>query len=407
MKNLKPTIILAAVLIAIVIATVFVFTVSETEQVIVTQFGSPKRVIKEAGLHFKLPFLEQINALDKRVLEWDGKPTQVPTLDKKYIWVDSFARWRITDPLMFFKTVTMESSAHGRLDDIINGAVRNKISNHPLIEAVRTSDRPMSIMTGIDGEATGEVRKVEAGRDVIVAEVLEEAKLAATQFGIEIIDIRFKRINYVEQVRESVYQRMITERKRIAAKYRSEGEGQKLEIEGRKEREEKQIISEAYKEAQQIMGKADAEAIRTYAEAYAKDPEFYSFLETLTSYEENLTSGSVLILSTDGEYLKYLKTPRPELALEYRLKLTPRENGPVDHSIWTSSIERQPDIDNMAIVVNDQRAAGLASRRIDAIPCHRTLQFLHKPHRRPGQVSRNTLTGLLKRHGISLVPWIE
>jgi len=308
MKDLKPLIVLTAVLVLMVLATAFVFTVSETQQVIVTQFGSPKRVIKEAGLHFKLPVIEQVNTLDKRVLEWDGNPTQVPTLDKKYIWVDSFARWRITDPLMFFKTVKVEASAHSRLDDIINGAVRNKISNHPLIEAVRTSDRAMSIMTGIDGEATGEVRKVEAGRDAIVAEVLAEANQAATEFGIEIIDIRFKRINYVEQVRESVYQRMITERQRIASKYRSEGEGQKLEIEGRKEKEEKQIISEAYKKAQEIMGKADAEAIRTYAEAYAKDPEFYSFLETLTSYEENLAAGTVLILSTDGDYLKYLKT---------------------------------------------------------------------------------------------------
>jgi len=307
MKGIKPTIVLAVILVLIVIVTVFAFTVSETEQVIVTQFGSPKRVIKDAGLHFKLPFIQKVNTLEKRVLEWDGNPTQVPTLDKKYIWVDSFARWRITDPLVFFKTVTMESSAHGRLDDIINGAVRNKISNHPLIEAVRTSDRPMSIMTGIDGEATGEIHKVEAGRDAIVAEVLAEAQQAATEFGIEIIDIRFKRINYVEQVRESVYQRMITERQRIASKYRSEGEGQKLEIEGRKEKEEKQISSEAYKTSQEIMGKADAEAIRTYAEAYSKDPEFYSFLETLTSYEENLATGSTLILSTDGDYLKYLK----------------------------------------------------------------------------------------------------
>lgn len=307
MKGMKPTIVLAVILVLIVIVTVFAFTVSETEQVIVTQFGSPKRVIKDAGLHFKLPFIQKVNTLEKRVLEWDGNPTQVPTLDKKYIWVDSFARWRITDPLVFFKTVTMESSAHGRLDDIINGAVRNKISNHPLIEAVRTSDRPMSIMTGIDGEATGEIHKVEAGRDAIVAEVLAEAQQAATEFGIEIIDIRFKRINYVEQVRESVYQRMITERQRIASKYRSEGEGQKLEIEGRKEKEEKQISSEAYKTSQEIMGKADAEAIRTYAEAYSKDPEFYSFLETLTSYEENLATGSTLILSTDGDYLKYLK----------------------------------------------------------------------------------------------------
>ncbi len=307
MRNRKPLIIAAIPLVLLIILTTFMYTVSETEQVIITQFGSPKRTVNKAGLHFKLPILEQINTFDKRVLEWDGKPTQVPTLDKKYIWVDSFARWRITDPLMFFKTVTREDSAQSRLDDIINGAVRNKISNHPLIETVRTSDRPMSIMTGIDGEATGEALKVEAGRDAIVAEILLEAEQAAREFGIKIIDMRFKRINYVEEVRKSVYERMITERQRIAAKYRSEGEGQKLEIEGRKEKEEKQIISEAYKQAQEVMGKADAEAIRTYAEAYSKNPEFYSFLETLTSYEENLATGSILILSTDGDYLKYLK----------------------------------------------------------------------------------------------------
>jgi membrane protease subunit HflC len=307
MKGLKPLLIVAAVLVLVLVLTLFTFRVSETEQVVVTQFGSPKRQIQDAGLHFKIPFLEQVNTFEKRVLEWDGKPTQVPTLDKKYIWVDSFARWRIVDPLAFFKTVAREESAQGRLDDIINGSVRNKISNHPLIEAVRTTDRPMSLMTGIDGEVTGEVQKVEAGRDVIVAEVLEEARQAARGFGIEIIDIRFKRLNYVEEVRKSVYERMITERQRIAAKYRSEGEGQKLEIEGRKEKEEKQILSEAYKQAQQIMGKADAEAIKTYAEAYSRDPDFYSFRETLNSYEDNLGEGSVLVLSTDGAYLKYLK----------------------------------------------------------------------------------------------------
>ncbi len=306
-KSMKPTIVLAVVFVLILIVAVFAFTVSETEQVIITQFGSPKRVIKDAGLHFKLPFIQKINTLDKRVLEWDGNPTQVPTSDKRYIWVDSFARWRITEPLLFFKTVTMETSAQGRLDDIINGAVRTQISNHPLIEAVRTSDRPMEIMMDLDDGTAGPTQNVETGRDQIATAVLNEAREAATEFGIEIIDIRFKRINYVEQVRKSVYEKMITERQRIASKYRSEGEGLKLKIEGDKEKEEKQIISEAYKAAQEIMGKADAEALRTYAEAYGKDPEFYSFLETLTSYEENLATGSTLILSTDGDYLKYLK----------------------------------------------------------------------------------------------------
>ena len=307
MKGLKPLIVLTVALVVLLLAMAFVFTVSETQQVIVTQFGSPKRVIKEAGLHFKLPFIEQVNTLEKRVLEWDGNPTQVPTLDKKYIWVDSFARWRITDPLMFFKTVTIEASAHGRLDDIINGAVRNKISNHPLIEAVRTSDRPMSIMTGIDGEATGEVREVEAGRDAIVAEVLAEAKQAATEFGIDIIDIRFKRINYVEEVRESVYERMITERQRIASKYRSEGEGKRAEIGGMKEKELNRIYSEAYRTAETLRGEADAKATKIYANAYRKDPEFYSFLKTLDVYKATIGENNRIILTTDTDLYRYLR----------------------------------------------------------------------------------------------------
>jgi len=308
MNSHKPLMILIAALVLVIVLAAFTYTVSETEQVVITQFGSPKREITEAGLHFKLPIIEKVNSFEKRILEWDGKPTQVPTLDKKYIWVDSFARWKIKDALMFFKTVSREESAHGRLDDIINGAVRNKISSHVLIEAVRTSDREMLLMTGIDGEATGEIQDVENGRDKIVEEVFQEAKAASEKFGIEIVDVRFKRINYVEEVQESVYQRMITERQRIAAKYRSEGEGEKLKIEGRKEKEEKQILSEAYKEAEEIRGKADAEAIKIYSEAYSKDPQFYSFMETLKSYEETLGSGSVLVLSTDGEYLRYLKT---------------------------------------------------------------------------------------------------
>lgn len=324
-QGLKPLIVVIGVLVLLVVLTAFVFTVSETEQVVVTQFGSPKREIKEAGLHFKVPFIEQINTFERRVLEWDGKPTQVPTVDKRYIWVDSFARWRIEDPLTFFKTVTLEESAQSRLDDIINGSVRNKISSYPLIDTVRTSDREMTVMVGLEGELTGEVQNVQAGRERIVEEILDEAREAARDFGIEIIDIRLKRINYVEDVRKSVYERMITERQRIAAKYRSEGEGQKLEIEGRKEKEEKQILSEAYKKSQEIMGKADAEAIKTYAEAYAKDPDFYSFLETLNSYEENLAGDSTLVLSTDGAYLKYLKgeTEEERQAASQQAQATP------------------------------------------------------------------------------------
>jgi len=309
MHNKK--LIITAVIVFVVLSglNLFIYTVSETEQVVITQFGKYKRVVKDAGLHFKKPILEKPNFFDKRILEWDGKPTQVPTLYKRYILVDTFARWRIDDPLKFFQTVRNETSAHGRLDDIINSAVRNQISNHSLIEAIRSSNRPMIMTVGIEGERAGELQNVEKGRDKITEQILAEAKVSALVLGIELVDIRIKRINYIERVRKAVYEKMIAERQRIAAKFRSEGEGAMMEIQGQKEQEEKQIISEAYKQAQEIMGKADAEAIKIYAEAYSRDPEFYSFLRTLESYEKNLEKTGTVILSTDSEYLKYLKSP--------------------------------------------------------------------------------------------------
>ena len=309
MQNKSLIIILIVIAAVAFAAKQFIYTVSETEQVIITQFGKVKRIVPDAGVKFKIPVIEQINTFEKRLLEWDGNPTQVPTQDKRYIWVDSFARWRIEDPLKFFKTVRDENSAHSRLDDIVNGAVRNQISNNPLIRAVRSSDREMQTDVGIDEERVIEVSTIGTGRDGIVAKILEEVKPAAKKLGIEIVDIRIKRINYVEEVRIATYERMISERKRIAAKFRSQGEGEKLRIEGEKEEEEKVVISEGYRRAQEIMGRADAEAIKIYAEAYSKDPEFYSFLKTLESYEKNLGSRSTVILSTDSEYFKYLKTP--------------------------------------------------------------------------------------------------
>ena len=309
MKNMKTVGILVIVLIVLVAAGSVLYTVSETQQVVITQFGKVKRVVPEAGLHFKIPIIEQVNYYEKRILEWDGKAEQVPTLNKEYIWVDCFARWRIDDPLLFRTSVGREEAAHSRLDDIINGAVRNQISNHTLLDAIRTTDRELKVMEGLEGEVAGEVTKVEIGRDKIVEKVLLEAKsFALKKYGIDIVDIRIKRINYREEVRDSVYQRMIAERQQIAAKFRSEGEGEAMEIEGRKEREEKRILSEAYKKAEEIRGKADAAAIKTYAEAYSKDPEFYSFLETLKSYEANLGKGTVVILSSDSDYLQYLKS---------------------------------------------------------------------------------------------------
>jgi len=300
------------ILVLLVIASMCLYIIPETQQVVITQFGQPKRVVSEAGLHFKKPILEQVNIFERRILEWDGKPTQVPTLDKRYIWVDSFARWRIADPLKFFQRIRNETSAHALLDDIINSEVRNQISNQLLIDAIRSSNREMSLMAGLDGEQLAEITQVKVGRNEIIKNVLEKAGPAASEYGMELVDIQIKRINYVEQVRKAVYERMIVERKRIAAKYRSEGEGEMMDIMGKKEKEEKQILSEAYRGSQEIKGKADAEAIKIYADAYSKDPEFYSFLKTLESYEENLGKSSTVILSTDSDYLKYLKSPTLE-----------------------------------------------------------------------------------------------
>lgn len=283
------------------------YTIPEAYQVVITQFGEPIRVVKEPGLHFKKPIVHQVNYFEKRLLEWDGRPTQMPTLDKRYIWVDTFARWKIEDPLKFFQTVRNEVSAQARLDDIVNSSVRNQISNHNLIEAIRSSNRPMLTMIRIEGEKLAEVPKIEKGRNEITRLILEEATPSALKYGIKLVDIRIKRINYVEEVRKAVYQRMIAERKRIAAKYRSEGEGEMMEIQGKKEREEKTILSEAYRKAQEIKGTADAKAIEIYAAAYSKDPEFYSFSRTLETYEQSLGKGSVIIFSTDGDYFKYLK----------------------------------------------------------------------------------------------------
>jgi membrane protease subunit HflC len=305
----KIPIIIIVFLAVLAVLSLFVYIVSETEQVVITQFGEYKRVVKEAGLHFKKPIVEKANYFDKRLLEWDGKATQVPTLEKRLIWVDTFARWRIDDPLKFFQTVKDENTAHSRLDGIIDSAVRNQISNHLLIEAIRSSNRPMLITVGIEGERADELQNVEKGRDKLTEQVLAEATSSAQGLGIELVDIRIKRINYVEEVQRAAYERMIVERKQIAAKYRSEGEGRMMEIQGQKEQEEKEILSEAYKQTQDIMGKADAQAIKIYAEAYSKDPEFYSFLKTLESYEKNLEKTGIVILSTDSDYFKYLKSP--------------------------------------------------------------------------------------------------
>jgi membrane protease subunit HflC len=290
------------------------YILDETEQAIILQFGKPVgEPIRDAGLHFKVPFVQQVTRFEKRLLEWDGDPNQIPTSDKKYIWVNTFARWRIVDPLKFYQSVRDERYAQSRLDDIIDGVTRDFITENPLIDVVRNSNREMA--TTAEGEielgVEGAVDTVTIGREAITREILRRVSEIVPQYGIELVDVRIKRINYIEDVRRKVYERMISERKRIAQKYRSEGQGRKAEIDGEREKELQRITSEAYRKAQQIIGEADATATEIYAQAYGRDPEFYSFLKTLETYSATLAKNSTIVLSTDSEYLKYLKEIRP------------------------------------------------------------------------------------------------
>jgi membrane protease subunit HflC len=303
--------IIVVIIIGLIILGGTLYTVDQAQQVVITQFGEPiGKPITKAGLHFKKPFIHKVNYFEKRLLTWDGLPTQIPTKDKKYIWVDSTARWKIVDPLKFLRTVGNERTAQSRLDDIIDSATRNQITNHLLYELVRNSSREF-VQTELGIQVEEEIGEVKFGREKITRDILNEASPMVPQFGIELVDVRIKRVNYVEEVRRKVYARMISERKRIAEKYRSEGQGKKAEIEGRREKELQKITSQAYQRAQEIMGKADAEATRIYAQAYRKDPEFYSFLRTLDTYRGTLNEQTWLILTSDSDFYKYLKSVSP------------------------------------------------------------------------------------------------
>jgi len=311
---MKPTfpIIIITVVVAAILGLNSYYTVDETEQMVITQFGRPVgEPVTEPGLRFKIPFIQLLNTFPKNLLEWDGDPGQIPTLDKTYIWVDTFARWRIVDPLKFFRTVNNEMGAQGKLDDIIDSAVRNSITSHHLIEVVKNSNRPMDTLElGLELEQIGKkaaVAEIKIGREKITRMIMEQARPKLAEFGIEVVDVRIKRINYVEEVQKAVFGRMIAERKQIAEKFRSEGVGESNKIEGEKEKELKRISSGAYRKAQEIKGKADAEAARRYAEAFNRDPEFYSFVNTLEVYQNAFDEDTWLMLSTDSEFLKYLK----------------------------------------------------------------------------------------------------
>ncbi len=306
----KTLLLIGVVLVALLIVFNAVYKVSETNQVIITQFGEPiGGAVATAGLHLKVPFIQKTNYFERRWLEWDGDANQIPTKDKKYIWVDSYARWRIHDPLLFYQRLTDERRAQSRLDDIIDGETRNVIAKYDLIEVVRSTNRSFELTEeSALLEMSEMVAKIQVGREKIAQMILENASKITAEFGIELRDVRIKRINYVDEVQQKVFDRMIAERKRIASKYRSEGDGKSAEIRGQKERELKRIQSEAYRTAQEIKGKADAEATRIYAQAYNLDPEFYQFLKTMETYRASLDSETWLLLSTDSEFLKFLKS---------------------------------------------------------------------------------------------------
>jgi len=310
MKRIAIAVVAIALIVVITTLVSGFYAVEMHHQVIITQFQRPVgEAIKAPGLHWKLPYIQTANYFDKRWLEWDGDPNQVPTLDKKYIWIDTYARWRISDPLLFFQRVRNEEGAQSRLDDILDGETRIAIARYSLIEIVRNANREFHVPEGMKEieELLVEIAPIKHGRAKIMEEILGKARKEAVEYGIELVDIRIKRINYIPEVREKVYERMISERKRIADKYRSEGKGESEKILGDMDKELKRIHSEAFRTTKEIMGTADAEATKIYADAYNKDPDFYAFWRTMETFKDTIDKDTWLILTTEGEFFKYLK----------------------------------------------------------------------------------------------------
>lgn len=309
-----------ALLLVLLLANDSFFVVNETQQVVITQFGKPvRKPITTAGLYLKVPLIQKVNVFEKRVLKWDGNPTQIPTRDKKYIWVDTTARWRIGDPLLFLMRVGSISTAHSRLDGIIDSVVRDHVANNLLVELVRSEgweNAGKGLMeSGDSGDyailartvESDEPLKLEKGREKITREMLATAYPLLRELGIDLLDIRIKRINYIDTVQQKVFERMISERKRIAAQYRSEGEGERAVILGQMEKELAKIRSEAFMTAQKIRGQADAEATKIYAEAFGKDSEFFDLSRSLDMYKNFSNPHGIVVFSTKMEALKYLR----------------------------------------------------------------------------------------------------
>lgn len=306
-----PLLVIVGVALALVVFS-SLYTLSETEQAIVTQFGRPiGGVIKAPGLHVKAPFIQTVHRFDKRWLEFDGDPNEIPTKDKKYIWVDTYARWRISDALRFFQAVRDERGGQSRLDDIVDGETRNAIASFDLIEIVRSSDREFQLTEELEGIMTAEaVAEIKTGREAISQVILEKASAITPEFGVELVDVRFKRINYTESVQQAVFERMITERKRIAERSRSEGQGRAAEIRGQKERDVLAATSVGYRTAEELKGKADATATSVYARAFNRDPSFYEFFKSMETLKATLGKDVTVILSTDSDLLRFMKTSR-------------------------------------------------------------------------------------------------
>ena len=320
MKNIKQFALLSVLVVGLFLLMSSIYTVNEVEQVIITQFGKPVgQPVTEAGLKFKVPFIQEVNPIDKRVLEWDGAPSDMPTKDKLYISVDLFARWRIVDPLQYFLRLRDERSAQSRLDDILGSETRNAVAKHELIEIIRTTKDRVPLRDSILSAAEqkldmGTLVPIEKGRKLVEKEIYNEAAKKVLVFGIELLDIRFKRINYNQSVRPKIYDRMISERRQIAERFLSEGNGEAARIRGNRVRELNKIQSEAYRQVEEIRGLADAKATAIYADAYNQSPEaveFYEFTRTMASYETTIGENTTLVLSTDSDLFKFLKGMTP------------------------------------------------------------------------------------------------
>jgi membrane protease subunit HflC len=304
---------IGVILLAAVIAFSGTFyTLEEGEQAVIVQFGRPVgQPVTEAGLHIKIPMIQDVRRFDSRLLMWDGDPNQIPTKGREFIWIDTTARWRIADATTFLESVASEAGARSRLDDIIDSVVRDQVSRSELVELVRSASWEVpegQVLEEVPAEVKAQLSKeMTRGREEITRNILTEAQKIMPQYGIELVDVRIRRLDYIESVRERVYSRMISERKRIAAEFRSEGEGQSAEILGTMEKELSEIRSNAYRQVQEIRGKADARAARVYGDAYNGDPEFYAFSRTLEAYKEAQNENAVMILTTDSDYYRYLK----------------------------------------------------------------------------------------------------